>query len=202
MLYLTSDSHFNHLNIFGPDGFVSTRKHFTSVEEMNETIIENWNNKITQHDTVIHAGDLGLHIKPKEMFEILKRLHGNIVIVPGNHDSVSKMMKHLIKNNYDYNGKPKFEIKEVGTRIKFDKRVYYVTHYPLGLGDSRRTMRNFCGHIHDTAAYGSNVLNIGIDSPELPERPFGEPIVFEEAVSLVEVKWAKWRAENLAERLK
>lgn len=202
MLYLTSDTHFNHKNICGPDGFVETRRQFTSVEEMNETIITNWNNQVRPQDEVIHAGDLSLNMKQKELLDIMKQLNGNITIIPGNHDSVSKIIKYLSKNNYDYNSKPKFTFKEVGMRIKYSKKVYYITHYPLGLGDQRPNMRNFCGHIHDEAAYGANVLNIGIDSPEIPDMPFGTPIWFGHAVDLVDEKWLAWRAAHPNKRLK
>ena len=202
MIYLTSDTHFNHNNIQGPNGFVATRKHFNSVQEMNDTIIQNWNATVQPTDKVIHAGDLSLNMRPKELFEILKQLNGNITIIPGNHDSVSKIIKYLANNNYDYNGKPKFEFSEVGIRIKHNKKVYYITHYPLGLGDSRYKLRNFCGHIHDEATTGANLLNIGVDSPEIPDVPFGTPILFETAVELVEEKWNKWNAENTNSRLK
>lgn len=196
MLYLTSDTHFFHKNIYGPEGFVPTRTHFSTVEEMNDTIIENWNNKITQHDTVIHAGDVSLHARPQILFDLLRKLNGNIEIVLGNHDSMSKQMKYLINNNYSYNGKPKFTIHEVGKRIKFNKKVYYVTHYPLQLGDKRSLIRNFCGHIHELPTNAPNQLNIGIDSPEIGDRPFGEPIRFEEAVDLIENKWRNQRRFN------
>lgn len=196
MLYITSDTHFFHENINGPDGFVSTRKHFQSTEEMNETIVTNWNNKVTQHDTVIHAGDIALGPKPVEVFDLLKRLHGNLIIIPGNHDSMRRLIKYLTKNNYNYNSTPKFEIKEVGMRIKHNKKLYYVTHFPLMLGEWRANLRNFCGHIHDVGCRESNQLNIGIDSPEIGERPFGEPILFDEAASLVEEKWSNWRSKQ------
>lgn len=202
MIYLTSDSHFNHYNIQGPKGFVATRRHFTSVEEMNETIINNWNATITSEDTVYHAGDLSVNMKPRDLFQLLKRLHGNLVIIPGNHDSLSKIIKYLKNNNYQYNNKPKFTIIEVGTRIKFNKKVYYISHFPLGLGNPRPDMRNFCGHIHEETAFGSNVLNIGMDSPEIPDVPFGTPILLETAVELVEAKWIKWLTENKPERMK
>lgn len=202
MQYVTSDTHFNHNNIQGPNGFVPTRKHFTSVEEMNETIIKNWNEKVKPEDEVIHAGDLSVNMKPKELFELLKRLHGTLIIIPGNHDSLSKTIKYLKTNNYQYNNKPKFTISEVGMRIKFNKKIYYISHFPLGLGSQRPNMRNLCGHIHEETAYGSNVLNIGIDSPEIPDVPFGTPILFETAVELVEEKWNRWYEENQTMRMK
>ena len=37
------------------------------------------------------------------------------------------------------------------------------------------------------------MLNVGVDSPELPERPFGEPILLEEAFALVDAKWLAWK---------
>lgn len=192
MKLVISDTHFGHPAIQGPDGFIKARKHFTSVEDMNETIITNWNAAVTQHDTVIHAGDIAMYMKPKEVFELLKQLNGNLELIGGNHDSLSKLYRYLRNNNYMYNGKPKFTFHEVGIRIKHNKKVYYVTHYPMGLGEQRKTVRNLCGHIHESAARESNVLNIGVDSPELPlGTPFGAPIAFETAVELVESKWSK-----------
>ena len=55
--YVTSDWHFGHNNICGPEGFVSTRKHFANAEEMNETIIANHNAVVTAADRTYHLGD-------------------------------------------------------------------------------------------------------------------------------------------------
>ena len=41
--FITSDWHFDHNNICSQDGFVPTRNHFESVEEMNEEIIKQTN---------------------------------------------------------------------------------------------------------------------------------------------------------------
>lgn len=195
MLYVTSDTHFGHRNIFGPKGFEQSRAHFKSADQMNETIIRNWNNKVTQHDTVIHAGDVALHMTPKQVFSLLKRLNGNIEIISGNHDD-SRTMKYLLHNNYIYNRKPKFTIHDIGVRMKFNKKDYYITHYPVALGARRGRLRNVCGHIHSNPTDAPNQLNIGIDSPEIGRRPFGEPIRFEEVVQLMNVKWQKSREKS------
>lgn len=42
--YLTADLHFGHKNICGENGFVSTRKHFDNIEDMNNVIINAHNN--------------------------------------------------------------------------------------------------------------------------------------------------------------
>ena len=55
-IYLTSDTHFNHTNLISmcPE----SRGHFSSVEDMNESIIEYWNMIIPPDAIVYHLGDL------------------------------------------------------------------------------------------------------------------------------------------------
>ena len=47
MIYFTSDLHLNH-----DRDFIYVPRGFNSVHEMNEAIIYNWNNNITEGDTV------------------------------------------------------------------------------------------------------------------------------------------------------
>ena len=63
-IYFTSDTHFNHANIieYCPD----SRGHFSSVEDMNESIIEYWNLTIPPNATVYHLGDLDHSKRRKE----------------------------------------------------------------------------------------------------------------------------------------
>lgn len=53
--FFTSDTHFNHANIIH-----FCNRPFKDVEQMNETIIANWNNVISQDDTVFHLGDYNI----------------------------------------------------------------------------------------------------------------------------------------------
>ena len=73
MIFLTSDCHFGHKNIikYEPD----SRGQFDSIEEMNETIIQNWNSVVNNEDTVYVLGDFFMgHISTIE--PILNRLKG------------------------------------------------------------------------------------------------------------------------------
>ena len=54
-VYFTSDTHFNHANIIG---FCS--RPFKNVNEMNETLIANWNRVVGVDDIVFHLGDFCL----------------------------------------------------------------------------------------------------------------------------------------------
>jgi calcineurin-like phosphoesterase family protein len=71
-------------------------------EEMNRTLINNWNGRVKHGDTVYVLGDmickgaekgiLGLNIGVEELFE---ELLGTIVIITGNHDSNNGMPRGL-----------------------------------------------------------------------------------------------------------
>ncbi len=53
MLYFMSDTHPGHKNMIKP-----CSRPFSSVEEMDETIMDNWNRKVKKSDTVVVLGDI------------------------------------------------------------------------------------------------------------------------------------------------
>lgn len=192
-IYITSDLHFGHRNICGEDAFCSTRKHFADTTEMNSYLIEAINSVVTNSDTLYHLGDFSMNMKPAEVLEIAMKIRGQIHFIKGNHDT-NKQLSYLSGRNYLLGDKrPKFIFHEVGTIIKQNQKSYYLTHYPLGLGEHRNRLRSICGHIHEEIAREANVINVGIDSPELPkDHPFGVPITLDVAAELVEAKWLEW----------
>lgn len=191
--YVTSDWHFGHTNMCGSEGFLPSRQHFKDTDEMDNYLIKTINSVVTNDDTLYHLGDLGLHRKPVDVFNILKRIKGQLVLYKGNHDS-TKLFKYIKNNNYLMgDGRPKFVLHDVGSIIKRNKKVYYLTHYPMGIGEYRKNMRSICGHIHENPARDANFINVGIDSPELPlDHNFGEPLLLDTAMSLVDSKWDTW----------
>ena len=191
-IYITSDLHLFHHNATGPNGFIKTRTHFKDAEEMNEAIIHAINSIVKEKDTLIHCGDFGFG-KPRVLFEQLERINAHkVILIKGNHDS-DKFFKY-IKN---HNEEEKYELHDVGLIKKANKKVYYITHYPLGLGEYRKNMRNLCGHIHEQDPREANCLNVGIDSPSFSNLPFGTPVLVEDAFNKVEEKWSSWAEKNL-----
>ena len=85
MRYYISDLHFFHKNIIK----YMDHRDFENIEEMHDYMIKQWNNKVKVNDDVIVLGDLSLG-KGKETNDILKKLHGNIYLIKGNHDHYLK----------------------------------------------------------------------------------------------------------------
>ena len=87
-IFVTSDTHFNHKNILTfNDKIGKPVRPFSSVEDMNETMIDNWNSVVKKGDKVYHLGDV--FFGPKEDFQKLwPRLNGSKRLVVGNHDDI------------------------------------------------------------------------------------------------------------------
>ena len=82
MYFFTADEHYWHKNILK-----YCQRPFSSIEEMNETIIKNNNEVVTKNDFVIHGGDTTLlSRKVFQNSEILQKLNGNHIFLRGSHD--------------------------------------------------------------------------------------------------------------------
>lgn len=86
-VFFISDTHFGHASTFSKflraDG-VTPLRHFTSVEEMDETMIENWNDAVKPTDKVYVLGDVA--ISKNSLKAVMPRLNGDKVLIKGNHD--------------------------------------------------------------------------------------------------------------------
>lgn len=92
-IFVTSDTHFNHANILNfKDANGRPTREFSSVEEMNEHMIERWNSVVKPSDKVYHLGDV-LFGMDKEgwMNRHWSRLMGQKRLVVGNHDNIKMM---------------------------------------------------------------------------------------------------------------
>jgi calcineurin-like phosphoesterase family protein len=84
--YLIGDTHFDHEKLMG-----YCRRPFASVEEMNNQMIENWNNTVEKDDFVFFMGDMayGRGSRPADYW--LKQLNGDVIFFRGNHDRSNKV---------------------------------------------------------------------------------------------------------------
>ena len=145
-VFFTSDTHFNHANIIR---FCS--RPFKNVEEMDETMIANWNRVVGENDIVFHLGDFCMGGSTK-WTNVLNRLNGKIYLIIGNHD-----MKNLKQSCSD-----RFEKVAMQMYIEVDKQKIYLNHCPfLCYGGAYRDTWQLFGHVH------TNKNNTGIDAPRL-----------------------------------
>lgn len=79
--YVVSDLHLNHERIIG-----YCSRPFSNVDEMNETLFNNWNNKVTDDDTIFFLGDFCNGEMKKSAKIVWDSLSGNKHFIKGNHD--------------------------------------------------------------------------------------------------------------------
>ena len=75
--FVTSDLHLEHDNIIR-----YCQRPFSSVDEMNKTLVDNWNSTVSEKDRVIVVGDFAW----KNPQYWLNRLNGTKILIKGNHD--------------------------------------------------------------------------------------------------------------------
>ena len=167
MDYFIADYHCKHKKILDFE-----ERPYKDISEMYEDFIEKWNKVVTESDRVVLVGDILFHGKKKDWIEFLERLNGKKVLVKGNHDD-SKAVKDLVSEGYLE------EYHEVGYSFKHEGIVYWVTHYPMEIGE-RPNKISIHGHIHNQPSQHRNQLNVGVDSLIFKDKvPFGQPIPFE-----------------------
>ena len=137
MIYYISDLHLNHANIIN-----MSNRPFNSIEEMNKTLINNWNKRISKNDIVYFLGDFAYRCNQQQATELLKQLHGEKYFIKGNHDKETWLNKikeeNLIKDWYNYK-----EINDAG-------RMVILCHYPLHSWNGLyHGSYHLYGHVHE-----------------------------------------------------
>lgn len=78
----TSDTHFGHARIID-----YADRPFASAAEMDEALIDRWNDAVRPADEVWHLGDVALG-RLAESLPLVARLHGRKRLIIGNHDRI------------------------------------------------------------------------------------------------------------------
>lgn len=169
MNYYIADCH------FGDEKVINfSLRPFTSVVEMDEAMIRNWNRTVHDWDDVYIVGDLIYRSECPE--EYLKRLKGRLHLVCGNHDRQIKenpALREYFVEVTDY-----MVIKDGGHRL-------VLFHYPLlewdgyyyGSWHLFGHIHNHCSLTQERAAILPKALNCGVDVTNF------RPLTFDELVS-------------------
>ena len=155
MNYYLADTHFGHANIIR-----LCNRPFEDVYEMNEMIINNWNETVLPEDDVYIVGDFA-H-KNGNPVSILRRLNGNKHLIIGNHD---------LANLKDSDFRAEFtEIRDIQSVHDGDVKII-LCHYPMAeWAGYYRDAWHFFGHIHNSDSTAQKIMkelprcfNVGVD---------------------------------------
>lgn len=132
-IFYISDTHFGHAHIIRYDN-----RPFMNATEMEEAIIERWNEVVSDKDTVYILGDFSWY-KEEQTLGILNRLSGKKVLVKGNHDRISPRVAKKFVKVCDY-----LEIKDNGRKV-------VMSHYPMPFWNGQfRDSVHLYGHVHNS----------------------------------------------------
>ena len=114
---------------------------FETAAEMDEKLIENWNQTVTPEDTVYILGDFSDYNDTDKEAELLRRLSGGKILVMGNHD------RHRTPQEW----------RDLGFTECYSLPVLYegfflLSHEPLYI-NSNMPYANFYGHVHANPSY-------------------------------------------------
>ena len=144
--FVISDTHFNHAGILEFKDYIGKPvRGFDSIEQMNQCMLDNWNDTVGPKDTVIHCGDVLFGLDKVDWLTAnFAKLPGKKRLVLGNHDNP----KHLA---------PFF--KDIQMWIDMSNKGLLFTHTPQHastLAESHRfgqePLLNVHGHIHSNAS--------------------------------------------------
>ena len=129
--FVISDSHFGHANIIK-----FCNRPFSSIEEMDQAMINNWNSVVSHDDIVIMNGDFMFYKNDTGIFNTLK---GHKILIKGNHDhkATRQLGWEAIHDIYE---------------ISHNSKKVVFCHYPLESWNNQfHGAIHLFGHVHTTS---------------------------------------------------
>ena len=157
MDFFTADPHYYHKNVI-----TLCNRPFANLDEMHEKLINNWNARVTDSDTVYVLGDFcfGGHNKA---LSIIRQLNGLIKFIPGSHDEwLSKSYLIELPRISILEPLISIEYKEYGGKER--PLVVVLCHYSLRTWDrSHYGSLHLYGHSHGNLPPLPRSMDVGVD---------------------------------------
>lgn len=155
MNYYTSDLHFGHQKIIS-----LCNRPFDTVEEMNQTIINNINSRCKDSDMLYILGDIGFC--GNYVVDLVRQINCKKILIVGNHDH-----KQIIHRSF----RSCFEDIKEYAYVRDGEYKIYCAHYPHAEWDGwYKNWYHFFGHVHNADTIGARIMriheravNVGID---------------------------------------
>lgn len=173
-MWFTSDLHFFHKAIIG-----MCNRPYSSVQEMNEALIDNWNRRVRPKDRIYILGDFAF-AGVQAQKEIVARLNGYKIFVKGNHDKGLKKLLEIgfddvMENDFIHIGKHKVLVSHFPYHPmdSYEKKNGVVLTENIGYEHDRRYLHKrivddgktflLHGHCHLAWRQYQRQLNVGVD---------------------------------------
>jgi calcineurin-like phosphoesterase family protein len=178
-VFLVSDTHFGHAGVcrFVRNDGVTKLRPWDTAEEMDEAMVQAWNERVRPTDKVYHLGDVVIN---RKALGIMRRLNGDKVLIRGNHD---------IFKDTDY----REHFREL--------RAYHVmngmilSHIPIHPESLGRFGVNIHGHLHANRVMlpGFNgkitdIVDTRYHNVSVEQLPDFAPILFEDVIKRIEAE--------------
>ena len=163
MLYFTADSHFC-------DEVTLKRAYrpFDSIEEMDNTIINNWNRIAKKDDIIYHLGDFTSYtpyIKNiyENAFKKVKEINAKVILISGNNET--RIMNEVFEGSFDRFKKYLldlgfYDVIKDSLYLNLNNNKIFLNHYPLA---ADKFCFNLFGHIHNLSFAKKFGINVGVD---------------------------------------
>lgn len=157
-VFFTSDTHFGHANIMRFNPQTRYRGVAKTVDEMDELMINAWNEVVPTNGVVYHLGDVSFHKRSNtaRASEILNRLNGTIHLIYGNHDSIIRETTALSQ---------RFASAQEYLELKFVDQKIVLCHFPFAVWNrGHHGSWNLYGHCHGSFQAVGRQADVGWDT--------------------------------------
>jgi calcineurin-like phosphoesterase family protein len=158
-IFFTADTHFGHRKAIGFEN-----RAFESVEEMDEKLIENWNEAVGRGDTIYHLGDLSFS-NAERTIEIVRRLNGQKHWIVGNHDKALAKKPDLARLFNTVGPLKEIKVDDPDARAGGKQRII-MCHFPLLTWNcAHYGAWMLHGHSHGHMRYpvSMRIMDVGVD---------------------------------------
>ena len=173
-LFFTSDTHFFHKNIIN-----YCNRPFANIYEMNEYLIQKWNEVVPKDGIIFHLGDVSLTAIPKVLNDLLYRLNGTKYLVIGNHEK-DALGKEYIREHWA----GIYDIAEIfveDEEITYKEQHIVMCHYPMITWNaSHRGSWQLFGHVHGNLSnkgiiqHSPAQIDVGVDTNDFKPYSYQE----------------------------
>lgn len=166
MKFFTADTHFSYKdnNILYRDF-----RPFKTLEEMNDKIIDIWNEQVTKDDVIYFLGDFVNYnwedLDYEKTLGLVRKINAKVVLILGNHEE--RILNNDFDNNFENFRKYLislgfYDAVRHDLTLKIGGHDYYLTHKPCDC--NKNSEYNLFGHVHKSVFVKRYGFNVGLDN--------------------------------------